>query len=181
MSKLSGAIHQIRKRLGTQTDVARKLGIKQSTLSQYETGRVVPSFGVLMGIQNLAPRGPDREFIHEYLKLRMKAERPGLIEQIEAAYNLLREPKSAETPHEPQELEQFAGNVAIICHDGPKLDKSLNDIIGFWLIYGRYPDAVQGFRDAAKYLKMYLEVHVDGRTSEAAPRPPVKMRGKKKA
>ena len=182
MSELSEAIHRIRKHLGTQTEVAQKLGIKQSTLSQYETGGVVPSFGVLMRLYPLAPRGPDHEFITEYLTSRMKADRPDLIRNIAATYDLLCK-NPAETPHEAQDLKQFAGDVAIICHDGPKLDKSLNEIIGLWLIYGRYPDAIQGFRDAAKYLKMYLDVHVDRRAPEAAPRAgqPVKTRGKKRA
>lgn len=182
MSKLSEAIRQIRKDLGTQTEAARNLGIKQSTLSQYETGLVKPSFGVLMRIYNLAPPGPDRQFIHEYLTSRMN-NRPDLVEDIAAGFNFINETTPAGTPHRTQDLEQFAALVVMIRNRGPKLDKSVNDILELWILYGNNRHAVRGFRDAAKYLKMYVDLNVEGRAPAVAARggQPLKTRGKKKA
>jgi transcriptional regulator with XRE-family HTH domain len=170
MSKLSEAICRIRKSLGTQTDAARTFGIKQNTLSQYEAGLVDPSFGVLMRIYNLAPLGPDRQFILEHLTSQMKTDRPELVEDIAAGYNFLHQTPPAETPHQIHDLEEFAGVVEMIRNRGPKLQKSVNDILRLWILYGNNPTARQGFRDAAKYLQMYLDVNVDGRSPDVARR-----------
>src|ERR1035441_2018850 len=109
MSQLSDAICKIRKALGTQAEAAEKLQVKQNTLSQYETGRVTPSFPVLMRLYIHAPHGPDRQFIHEYLTARMKTDHPAqVIEDIVIADSFLNITPQAETPHRRQDLERFA-------------------------------------------------------------------------
>jgi transcriptional regulator with XRE-family HTH domain len=143
------------------------LGVKQNTISQYETGRAVPSIGVLVKLHALAPDGPEKQFLRDYtiqqLKLGPRSHpelAEGVFESLTSREELLKKITPPKGRRDPQ-LQRFADLCALLLEPDCFIDKSVNDILEMWLYSGAPtdpdPETIPLFRDAAAYLRVQLD------------------------
>ena len=159
MSELSEAIRRIRVSLGTQAEVAKRLGVKRNTVSQYETGDAAPSFPVLMRLHSLAADGPDRAAVYQYLESTMERfDDVGVLEDLLAGNMIVMTTPPTDNPHNLADLERFALIVGSIRNGGPKLDRSVIDILDTWRLCGDDPEMVNIFRKIAKFLNLQMTI-----------------------
>jgi transcriptional regulator with XRE-family HTH domain len=146
-----------------QSDLAAMLGVDQSTVSQYESGRAAPSMPVLVRLYNLTLPPELKKVVHEHLVKDLNRQQPehrelteGVIESLASADAVMARFPSTKKKDRAAQLARFANLVPSIGQK-PMLDKSVVDILEDWFWHGD-TDTVQVFRDAAEYLRVRLEI-----------------------
>lgn len=167
---LGSSIRQIRQALNeTQRDFSSRIGVNQSTLSQYEGGGARPSLPVLLRILNSAPSRELREAVHNYLAQYLESTEPGseypestegVIKSLASADLVLSTFPPTKSAARSAQLSRFAHLVPDIGRM-PSLDSSVVDILEMWVYYGD-SETVKIFRDAAKYLSVRIDVLAGG-------------------
>jgi transcriptional regulator with XRE-family HTH domain len=143
----------------TTGELALALKIDQSMISRYESGKRVPRAPVLLRLLPLA-KGIEKNPILEQLSI-MRG-RP--VVEAEAFFEAER--MAAEGAAIKRELEilanarpnlaRFAYLAPAILHAQKEIDASLNIFLQFWLSTPDFPEKVQCFRDAARFLEIAL-------------------------
>lgn len=168
MSQIGSAIRNIRKSLGkTMAEFAGMIGCKQSTVSRYESGRLLPSRAVLMLLLQLA-KGADKEVILGSLgvdrPIRSDWNERELLDALKTFEDYLATsggqakrghgtPPGAASP-----LVEFARAAKQIMLERPEPDPALVGILHHWIKHGSNRKAHQFFRHAAAYLEVELSV-----------------------
>lgn len=161
MEELSIAVREIRRCLGMrQADLARELGVKRNTVSQYESG-AAPSTVVMARIYNIAPPGKWKDAIHEHLVADFKKAFPenpetakGAIQDITNAAGIRAQFPATKSERRSEQFDRFAAVVSRIA-TLPSLDESVIEILQAWFLMGN-SDTARAFRDAAEYLHARL-------------------------
>jgi DNA-binding XRE family transcriptional regulator len=154
-------IRNIRKGLGkNQRDFSQFIGIKQGTLSQYESGVARPGTTVLIRILNLAPMGSLKDELNQHLVSRLKEDHPEYPELAQGVAEMLcssdavyaRLPR-AENREQAEQLKRFADLVASV-GTLPRLDKSVVDILDYLLTCYVDANTLKVFQDTKEYLSV---------------------------
>jgi transcriptional regulator with XRE-family HTH domain len=143
----------------TTGELARALKIDQSMISRYESGKRVPRAPVLLRLLPLA-QGVEKNPILEQLSII----RGHPVVEAEAFFEAQR--MAAESAAIKRELAILANarpNLARFAYLAPailqaqkEIDESLNTFLQFWLSTPDFPEKVQCFRDAARFLEIAL-------------------------
>lgn len=155
-------LKQIRSQMGlSQKDLSQLLGVKQNTISQYETGIAKPSINVLARLYNLPLPGDLREAVRKRIAADLNAEFPehpefhgALIEDIASAEKIVTSFPPPKSPARAEQLTRLAHLVPVLAH--MRLEKSVVDIVQRWVEFGDEPSTAPVYRDAADYVEARL-------------------------
>lgn len=162
MPDLASVIRTIRKRLGlTQAAFADLIEARQNTISQYETGRIVPSRSVLRLLLGLAVRD---ERLPVLAALGVSAEDVGdlpddvvqhAIDQFDRYIST--GGTGAVSGHGGPELFEFArAAMRILSTSHADFSPAITDILNKWIEFGSEPRTHELFENAALYLDVEL-------------------------
>lgn len=165
MGDLGSAIRSIRTRLGnTMVEFAETIGAKQSTVSRYESGKLVPGRPVLLLLLQLAEGnerwpilgalGVDRGSAEGWNELRLIRALRTFERYLEASRSQRGNQEAGFAPQSA--LEAFAETAKKIILECQDLDPSVLSILDQWLKHGKNPEALEFFRHAAAYLDVEL-------------------------
>jgi transcriptional regulator with XRE-family HTH domain len=145
-------------------EFAGTIGAKQSTVSRYESGKLVPGRPVLLLLLQLAEAnekrpilealGVDERFAEGWNELRLIEALRTFERYLEASRSQkgLREASSSPRPA----LEAFAETAKKIILECQDVHPSVLGILNQWLKYGKDPETLEFFRHAAAYLEVEL-------------------------
>ncbi len=163
MIGLANAIRMIRTRLDlTMVDFAERIGCKQSTISRYESGKLIPGRSVLMLL----------------LQLAKGSERPPILDQLGVTPATMEGWKDRDLMIALQTFDQYlegAGKeMAVDVRENPKVQfaraarqivlsnaavtPALVRIVKHWLKHAGKPDLQEYFEHVAAYLDVELSV-----------------------
>jgi transcriptional regulator with XRE-family HTH domain len=160
---LAQNIRLLRKRLGLrQREFAEKLGVSTNTVSQYETELVKPGDGMLLRLQRLARGTPEEAFFKTVLYARMdpSAEPSRPVEEYLREYDQYK--KMLERQGFPVDItpanakQVLAKEISIILTDEDLARPLITDVVRYWRILGKDPQAQVVFADLVKYLEVHL-------------------------
>ncbi len=165
MSELGEAIREIRNRLGkTMVQFAEIIGAKQSTVSRYEAGKLIPGRPVLLLLLQLA-KGSERDPVLDALGVE-KGIAQGwdtlqLLGALRTFEGYLEGSRSdsrirrvrADVRPSLEAFAEAAQKILLQCRD---VDSSVVRVLNHWLDSGANPSAVEFFRHAAAYLDVEL-------------------------
>ena len=163
MSALADAIRQIRKRLDkTMVQFAELIGCKQSTVSRYESGKLVPGRSVLILLLQLA-RGAERQPVLDALGVTGKSPAGWGERQLATALRTFEDYLEVSGPVRPPgapaaSLTQFARAAKRIVLAGQPVDPALVSILQHWTTGHADPKALDCFRHIAAYLEVELKL-----------------------
>lgn len=163
MPPLGPTIRAIRKRLGkTMVEFAEMIGCKQSTVSRYESGKLVPGRSVLILLLQRA-RGSERQPVLDALGVSGTvpagwSERQ-LLTALRPFEDYLAVSGSARR-HAPSStsLASFASAAQRIVTGGRQVDPALVSILQQWTAHHSDPRAIPHFQNVAAYLKVQLKL-----------------------
>ena len=165
MLKLTDAIQAIRQRAGeTQVRFADELGIAQNTLSQYETGKVVPSFAVLTELFRRAGTDEEKQTVLEALKQRSGSATELTEADVTEMGRIWHEYVRAGSPRlvvprrQRALLTWFARIGSKVLKGELPLDDNIIEILQLWAERGRDRKGAPHFREIASYLRVQLAV-----------------------
>jgi len=165
MINLAHAIRAVRQRLDkTMVEFAEMIGCRQSTVSRYESGKLVPGRSVLILLLQLA-QGAERGAIMDALGVSPGAAtgwtQPNLIGALKTFEEYLDLSSGAPRPRgrEPEDsLAAFARAAKRIVLQGAPVEPALVSILDQWIAHGANPAAWQFFRQLVAYLDVELTV-----------------------
>lgn len=169
MHNFPGVVRQIREGLNlNQKAFSAMLGVKQNTVSQYETGDATPSMEVLIRLHGVAPPGKWKDAIHDRLISMVKSVQSNypeldediakdVVQLLTSGDALLAQLPPTETRTQHSQLMRFARLVSAIAVAATPLDDSISDILEQWTTYGDRSTAAV-FRDGALFLKAWNEI-----------------------
>lgn len=167
MTNLAHAIRAARQRLGkTMVEFAEMIGCRQSTVSRYESGKLVPGRSVLILLLQLAQkaeRGPLLDALGVSRSVATGwAERDliGALKTFEEYLDLSSASVGcrAQGPAREGSLASFARAAKRIILEGAPVEPALVDILDHWIAHGATPAARRFFRQLAAYLEVELTV-----------------------
>jgi transcriptional regulator with XRE-family HTH domain len=143
----------------TTAELAAALGVDQSMISRYESGKRAPRAPVLLRLLRLA-EGVERNPILKQLSIlqgRPVAEEDALREAdiMDAEAAALRQELEIMADPRPN-LARFAYLAPKILHAGQEIDGSLNTFLELWLSAPEFREKAQCFRDAARFLEIAI-------------------------
>lgn len=137
-----------------QARLAYLLRVRQSTVSQYETGRIEPSVPVLARIYEVANESERRV---------IAAEVAGDVFSTEEVRQLLRELRDTDAlltsiyeENLPPEFSKFAIAVSSVLHRCSSIDGSITEMLELWVKHHGSNSAIGYFRDATAFLRVQL-------------------------
>ena len=161
MTDLSQTIRLIRQRLGkTMVDFAEMIGCRQSTISRYESGKLIPGRSVLLLILQHA-QGAERKPILDALGVGPAASgwpERDLIGALKTFEQYLELPSRPRTGASSSTLAAFARAAKRLVEARSEVDPSVVSVLEQWSQYGGNPKAAQHFRNIAAYLDVELGV-----------------------
>jgi len=167
MTDLSHTIRAIRQRLGkTMVEFAEMVGCRQSTISRYESGKLLPGRSVLLLILQLA-QGAERGPVLDALGVSPTAASGWAERDLIGALKTFEEylevsSRSAGRRARPRaptaSLAAFARAAKRIVLEGANIEPALASILERWLQHGADAKAQQYFQNAAAYLDVQLAV-----------------------
>lgn len=163
MTDLGPAIYTIRKRLGkTMVQFAELIGCKQSTISRYESGKLIPGRSVLILLLQLA-KGAERKPMLDALGVTRRAaagwQEEDLVKSLRVFEQYLEADRGARIAGTAgPTLAEFARTAQRIVLRGRPVDPALVSILRCWTDYQGNPKAAARFRDAARDLEVELKV-----------------------
>jgi len=172
MTALGPAIHAIRMRLGkTMVQFAELIGCKQSTISRYESGKLIPGRSVLILLLQLA-KGAERKPVLDALGVTRQAaagwQEQDLVKSLRVFEEYLEADRGSRIARSAgPTLAEFARAAKRIVLRGRPVDPALVSILQRWIDHQDSPKAVAYFRDVASYLEVELKV-LRGRRSRSA-------------
>lgn len=160
MTAISPTIRNIRKRLGkTMAQFADMIGCRQSTVSRYESGKLIPGRTVLILLLQYA-QASERPPILDALGVSRAAaagwEQRKLVDASKTFGDCLK--TSPTLPVYAPGLVAFAKAARQIVSKGPDVEPSLAPILRHWIKHSTDPKAHQYFRHIAAYLDVKLRV-----------------------
>lgn len=171
---LSKAVRSIRKRLGlNMTAFAERIGAGQSTVSRYESGKMLPSRSVLMLLLGHA-EGDEREPILRELGLKEEnvegltpTEISSAIERFEA---FAQAPGHSGRPGTKSLQQEFAmlANQIVASPDAPS--DALNQVLRHWIRWGTTEDGHEVFENAVLYMDVEFTALANRAKNQAHPR-----------
>jgi transcriptional regulator with XRE-family HTH domain len=142
-------------------EFAEMIGCRQSTVSRYESGKLIPGRSVQLLILQLA-QGAERKPILDALGVGPAAasgwpERDlfGALKTFEQYLNL---PAHARARAPSASLAAFAKAAKVIVLERSEVDPAVVSIVQQWAQHGGNPKAVPHFRNIAAYLDVELSV-----------------------
>jgi len=163
MTTLAHAIRDIRRRLNkTMVQFAEMIGCKQSTVSRYESGKLVPGRSVLILLLQLA-RGAERQPVLDALGIAGAAPAGWSERQLTTALKTFEDYLDVSGPVKPRgspaaSLASFARAAKRIVLAGRSVDPALVSILQCWSAHHSNPKALAYFRDIAAYLDVELKL-----------------------
>jgi DNA-binding XRE family transcriptional regulator len=163
MMPLGSTIRAIRQRLGkTMVEFAELIGCKQSTVSRYEAGKLVPGRSVLILLLQLA-RGSERPPVMNALGVTRAAaaswSQRSLATALQTFENQLSVARAGRGRGAPgAALAGFARAARRVLLSGRPVDPALVRIVQHWLAHGSDPRALAHFRQAASFLEVQLRL-----------------------
>ena len=165
MSDLGNAIRGVRTRLGkTMVEFAALIGAKQSTVSRYESGKLVPGRPSLLLLLQLAAGherwpilgalGVDKRLAHDWNERRLIDALRTFEYYLEASTSQRAVQEASPRPLSP--LDAFAEAAKKIILECQNVDLSLVTILNHWLKHYENPETLEFFRHAAAYLDVEL-------------------------
>jgi len=165
MTNLASAIRAARQRLGkTMVEFAEMIGCRQSTVSRYESGKLVPGRSVLILLLQLAQgaeRGPILEALGVSRAVATGWPERDLIEALktfEEYLELSSAPPRARGRRREDSLAAFARAAKRIVLQGAPVEPALVSVLEHWTAHGANPAARQVFRQLVAYLDVELTV-----------------------
>jgi transcriptional regulator with XRE-family HTH domain len=144
MNQLSTTVKSIRKRLGQgQVEFAKTLGVRQATISVYESGKTTPGVFTLLRLYKLA-NPAEKRALEEALGVLGEAIKQGSIRPISG-------PGFTGFTFGGRRVITEAQQKAI--HEAKQ---PLDEILALWAQYSADKHAVEFFREAATYLRVRL-------------------------
>jgi transcriptional regulator with XRE-family HTH domain len=144
-------------------EFAEMVGARQSTISRYEAGKLLPRRPALLLMLQLAEAEERWPILNALGVCRESAEGWSELRLIEALRTFERYIEAAgskgETPlglTSGRSLELFAAAAKKAILEYQDIDLSVSSIVTLWLKHGRNPEAVKFFRHAEAYLKVEL-------------------------
>jgi transcriptional regulator with XRE-family HTH domain len=163
---LASSIKSIRSRIGrTMIEFAALIGCKQSTVSRYESGKLIPGRSVLLLLLQLA-QGTEREIILDALGVNQSVAL-GWIERdfLNALWTFedyLRATgagcQKRDLTAEKNRIVLFSSATKEIILRGRPIEPALIAILNLWLAHADNPEAHIYFQHAASYLDVELTV-----------------------
>jgi DNA-binding XRE family transcriptional regulator len=167
MSALSLAIRSLRKRLGkTMVQFADMIGCKQSTISRYESGKLVPGRTVLILLLRYA-HASERQPILDALGVSCTAaqgwDQRELVDALKTFQDYLEVSAAARSRSAPRlgsapALLAFAKAARQIVSQRSDVEPALVAILRHWIEHSRNRRAHEYFRHVAAYLDVELKV-----------------------
>jgi len=162
MTDLSQTIRVIRQRLGkTMVEFGGMIGCRQSTVSRYESGKLLPGRSVLLLILQLA-QGAERKPILDALGVGPATASGWPDRDVVSALKTFEEylalPAQGRAGAPSTSLAAFAKAAKRVVGERSEVDPSVVSILELWSQYGADPKAVQHFRNIASYLDVELSV-----------------------
>ncbi|MEN6535951.1 MAG: helix-turn-helix transcriptional regulator [Bryobacteraceae bacterium] len=166
MSELGKTIRGIRNRLGkTMVEFAEIIGAKQSTVSRYEAGKLIPGRPVLLLLLQLAKgneSGPVLDALGVEKGIAQGWNTLQLLEALKTFEGYLEGSRSdsrvrrvcADARPSLEAFAEVAQKILLQCRD---VDSSVVRILNHWLDSGTDPSVVEFFRHAAAYLDVELK------------------------
>jgi len=163
--RLSLAIKSIRTRMKeTMVLFAARIGLNHSTISLYESGKLVPSRSMLIMLFQLAATAEEKSSILDAMgvdaNLRTGWEEKELIEAVKGFDIYQRAKKTeADKPRRPWKkgsLIDFAEQATFIVKEIGDVDPCLVDFLRAWIKFHGDPEAVEDFRDVVQFLSIRL-------------------------
>jgi transcriptional regulator with XRE-family HTH domain len=149
-------------------EFADVIGCKQSTISRYESGKLVPGRSVLILLLQLA-QGSERPPVMNALGVTRAAAagwtQPPLAQALRTFEEQLGQARAAGAHRAPSaSVANFARAAKRILLAGQQVDASLVSILELWIAYHANPKALPHFRSVAAYLDVQLKL-LPGRRS----------------
>jgi len=165
MTNLAHAIRAVRQRLDkTMVEFAEMIGCRQSTVSRYESGKLVPGRSVLILLLQLA-QGAERGPILDVLGVSRAVatgwpERDliGALKTFEEYLDLSSAAPRARDRGREASLAAFARIAKRVILEGSPVEPALVGILDRWIAHGADPAARRVFRQLAAYLDVELTV-----------------------
>jgi transcriptional regulator with XRE-family HTH domain len=167
MAGLGDVVRRIRKDLGaTQAIFAQSLGVDQTAVSHYETGRIVPSTDVLLILHGLASNREAQGSIRKALGSRVSrmsdSEMSDLLASIEKSPEAIPDmaiiSRALKTLIErTTRYGRFLKEAQKLIESGLEVPPSLSDIVRLYREHGRSPKVRTLFQKALGYLE--VEIH----------------------
>jgi len=163
MTPLGPTIRTIRKRLGkTMVEFAEMIGCKQSTVSRYESGKLVPGRSVMILMLQLA-QGSERTPVMNALGVTRAAAagwtQPSLAQALKTFEDQLGQARAGGARRAPSaSVAGFARAAKRILLAGQEVDPSLVSILELWGTHHANPKALPHFRHVAAYLEVELKL-----------------------
>jgi transcriptional regulator with XRE-family HTH domain len=144
----------------TTTELGLALGVAQSMISRYESGRATPRAPVLLRLLRLA-KGVEKNPILRQLSIirglpveerEALREADGMIAEaaaIKQELQIMSDPRP--------NLARFAYLAPAILYAREEIDDSLNTILDLWRSTPEFPGKSQCFKDAARFLEIALD------------------------
>lgn len=143
-------------------EFADLIGCKQSTVSRYESGKLVPGRSVLILLLQLA-QGSERTPVLNALGVTRAAAagwmQPSLAQALKNFDEQLEQARAGGARRAPSAgMASFARAARRILLAGKEVDPSLSSILELWAEHHANPKALPHFRHAAAYLEVELKL-----------------------
>jgi len=143
-------------------EFAGLIGCKQSTVSRYESGKLVPGRSVLILLLQLA-QGSERTPVLNALGVTRAAAagwtEPSLVQALKTFDDQLEQARAGGARRAPSaSVAAFARAAKKILLAGKEVDPSLVSIVELWATHHGNPKALPHFRHVAAYLEVELKL-----------------------
>src|ERR1017187_1429911 len=158
MTELAQAIAELRRRLGwTTTELAKHLGVRHSSVSRYEHGKMDPGYLVLERLFWLAS-GPEKKPIMDAVETALNERLPSrLAKEEEGSVGGVMPVRAGIRSRRPN-LSRFAEVANIVVAAGDEIDPAVVEILELWLKLrtSLNPKVRGAFEDAGRFLRVAL-------------------------